>query len=210
MKKLNRVIKKHVSAALALSMLTALTFSFRAQAGVLDDAMDFIVGVKDKAVEILNDSGIGPAVKGGYDTVTDFIFTYETQPDDADMESLARSWAVTTWLSDEEKEESNTYYFDNHTLRMVEDPSQIGRGYNLKKTPDGSGLNGVHTGILKAVVADATNYAVTWVNYDDELNMYLLQKMKEKNDSGAGAETASTETAGAETPASETPASETP
>ena len=54
--------------------------------------------------------------------------------------------------TDEEKEASNVYYFDNHTLTMVEDLTQIGRGYNLKKTPEGSGLNGKHTGILKAVV----------------------------------------------------------
>ena len=96
------------------------------------------------------------------------------------MESLARTWAVTAWLKDEEKEKSNTYYFDNHTYSMTENPTEIGSGYNLKKTPDGSSLNGKHTGILKAVVADATNYTVTWVNYEDEVNLYLLQKMKEK------------------------------
>ena len=45
------------------------------------------------------------------------------------------------------------------------------------------------TGILKAVVADATNYTVSWVNYDDEVNLYLLQKMKEKQ--GDTAETES-------------------
>ena len=207
---LNRGIKKRVAAAMVLSMLSAGTFSFSAQASSLDDARDFIIGVKDKIVEVLDNTGIGPAVKNGYDTVTDFVFTYETQPDDSDMENLARSWAVTMWLADEEKGESNIYYFDNHTLRMVEDPTQIGRGYNLKKTPEGSSLNGVHTGILKAVVADATNYTINWVNYDDELNMYLLQKMQEKKDTTADTETPAAETPATEAPAAEASAVETP
>lgn len=166
---------------MALALLMAGTCSFGARADVLEDAKEFILGLKDKAGAVLNDTGIGPAVKDGYNTAVDFVFTYETQPDDEDMESLARSWAVTAWLADEEKVkgESCTYYFDNHSLSMVKDPTKIGRGYNLKKSPAGSGLNGKLTGILKAVVADATNYSVMWVNYDDEVMIYLAQKMKE-------------------------------
>ena len=160
--------------------------------------VDKITGAADQVMKVLNDSGIAPALKQGYTTVTDFVFTYETQPDDPDMESLARSWAVTAWLGDDDKQETNVYYFDNHTLTMVEDPTIIGRGYNLKKTPDGSFLNGQYTGILKAVVTSPTTYTVEWVNYDDEINMYLLQKMQEKKGAAAegGAEAAQTESSG--------------
>ena len=159
---------------------------------------DKITGAADKVMQFLNDTGIAPALKQGYSTVTDFVFTYETQPDDPDMESLARSWAVTAWLGDNDKQETNVYYFDNHSLSMVEDPTMIGRGYNLKKTPEGSFLNGQYTGILKAVVTSPTTYTVEWVNYDDEVNMYLLQKMKEKKGTSdnTGEETAQTESAG--------------
>jgi hypothetical protein len=97
------------------------------------------------------------------------------------MENLAKSWAITAWLADENKKESNVYYFDNHTLTMVEDPSQIGHGYNLGRSPEGSTLSGRHTGILKAVVTDASNYTVSWSNYEDEVNFYLMEKMREKN-----------------------------
>lgn len=169
------------AAALALSLLIVGAAPATAQANVLDDAKETILGLWKKATDFLQEYGVTDTVKQGYDTVTDFLFTYETQPDDEDMESLARSWAVTTWLADEEKEESNIYYFDNHTLTMVEDPTQIGRGYNLSKSPAGSSVGGKHTGILKAVVADAATYTVEWVNYDDELNQYLLRKMQEKN-----------------------------
>lgn len=169
------------AAVLAMSILLTETCSFSARANALDDAKTFLLDLKDKVVKFLDDSGIAPTVKEGYDAAVDFVFTYETQPDDADMENLARSWAVTAWLADEEKEESNTYYFDNHTLTMVEDLTQIGRGYNLKKTPDGSTLSEKHTGVLKAVVKSASVYAVEWVNYNDELTQSLMQKMKEKN-----------------------------
>ena len=170
-----------IAAVLGLSVLLTGTGSFSARANVLDDAKKFLFDLKDKAVKYLDDSGIAPTVKDGYNAAVDFIVTYETQPDDADMEKLARSWAVTAWLADEEKEESNTYYFDNHTFTMVEDLTQIGRGYNLKKTPEGSSLNEKYTGVLKAVVNSATEYTVQWVNYNDELTFSLMQKMKEKN-----------------------------
>lgn len=176
-----RRIYHKTAAVLAMSILLTGTCSFSARANALDDAKKFLLDLKDKAVKFLDDSGIAPTVKEGYDAAVDFVFTYETQPDDADMENLARSWAVTAWLADEEKEESNTYYFDNHTLTMVEDLAQIGRGYNLKKTPDGSSLNEKHSGVLKAVVKSATVYTVEWVNYNDELAQSLMQKMKEKN-----------------------------
>jgi hypothetical protein len=180
MRKNKNMQMKRLAAALSLSLMVTGACAVPAHANILDDAKKAISGAVGKAGEVLNDTGIAPAVKNAYNTVTDFIFTYETQPDDAQMESLARTWAVTAWLKDEEKEKSNTYYFDNHTYSMTENPTEIGSGYNLKKTPDGSSLNGKHTGILKAVVADATNYTVTWVNYEDEVNLYLLQKMKEK------------------------------
>ena len=166
-----------------------------ARADFLSDAkekgtwlIEKVVELKDNVVSFLEEKGITPAIRQGYDTLVDFIFTYETQPDDEDMENLARSWAVTAWLEDEEKEESNVYYFDNHTLTMVEDLTQIGRGYNLKKNPSGSGLNGKYTGILKAVVKSASMYTVEWVNYDEEISLLLMQKMQEKKN------TAETET----------------
>lgn len=195
--KVRRVCHK-ITAVLALSILLTGTCSFSVRANALDDAKKFLFDLKDKVVKFLDDSGIAPTVKDGYNAAVDFIVTYETQPDDADMEKLARSWAVTAWLADEEKEESNTYYFDNHTLTMVEDLTKIGRGYNLKKTPEGSSLNEKYTGVLKAVVTSATVYSVEWVNYSDELTFSLMQKMKEKNAS-------ETETAqpGAASPAAE-------
>ena len=189
MRKKNNMRMKRLTAVLSLSLMVTGASACSAHANILDDAKKAVTGAADQVSEVLNDTGIAPAVKNAYDTVTDFIFTYETQPDDAQMESLARTWAVTAWRKDEEKEKSNTYYFDNHTYSMTENPTEIGNGYNLKKTPEGSSLNGKHTGILKAVVADATNYTVSWVNYDDEVNLYLLQKMKEKQ--GDTAETES-------------------
>ena len=178
--KIRRIYHK-ITAVLALSIMLTGTCSFSARANTLDDAKKFLLDLKDKAVKFLDDSGIAPTVKDGYDAAVDFIVTYETQPDDADMEKLARSWAVTAWLADEEKEESNVYYFDNHTLTMVEDLTKIGRGYNLKKTPDGSNLKEKHSGILKAVVKSATVYTVEWVDYNDELTLCLTQKLKENN-----------------------------
>ena len=178
--KIRRIYHK-ITAVLALSIMLTGTCSFSARADTLDDAKTFLLDLKDKAVKFLDDSGIAPTVKDGYDAAVDFIVTYETQPDDADMEKLARSWAVTAWLADEEKEESNVYYFDNHTLTMVEDLTKIGRGYNLKKTPDGSNLKEKHSGILKAVVKSATVYTVEWVDYNDELTLCLTQKLKENN-----------------------------
>lgn len=178
--KIRRLYHK-VTAVLAMSVMLTGTCSFSARANTLDDAKKFLLGLKDKVVKFLDDSGIAPTVKGGYDAAVDFIVTYETQPDDADMEKLARSWAVTAWLADEEKEESNTYYFDNHTFTMVDDLTKIEHGYNLKKTPEGSNLKEKHTGILKAVVKSATVYTVEWVDYNDELTFCLTQKLKEKN-----------------------------
>ena len=151
MRKKNNMQMKRLAAALSLSLMVTGACAVPAHANILDDAKKAVTGAADQVSEVLNDTGIAPAVKNAYDTVTDFIFTYETQPDDAQMESLARTWAVTAWLKDEEKEKSNTYYFDNHTYSMTENPTEIGSGYNLKKTPDGSSLNGKHTGILKAV-----------------------------------------------------------
>ncbi len=174
--------KRSTAAAVAVSLLLAGTCSFSAQANVLDDIGSAVSGAGEKIGKFLNDIGVGPVLKSGYDAVVDFVFTYQTQPDDSEMEALARSWAITTWLADKDKEDSNIYYFDNHSLTMVEDPTQIGGGYNVSKTPEGSYLDGKKTGILKAVVTDPTIYSVEWVNYDDELNMYLLQKMKEKKD----------------------------
>ena len=200
MSKRSIIRRKSAAAALTLSLFLTAACPFRAQANVFDDGKEFLIGVKDKAAKFLDDIGVIPAVKSGYNTAVDFVFNYETQPDDPDMESLARSWAITTWLGDDEKEESNTYYFDNHTLTMVEDLTKIGHGYNLKKSPEGSSLNGVHTGVLRAVVNDATTYTVEWVNYDDEMNMYLLKKMQEKK----AAETeAAADAAPAEAPAAQ-------
>lgn len=170
---------RRIAASLVLTMMLAGAFSMCAQADVLDDAREMLAGVKDKVVGFLEQYGIAQTLKGGYDRVTDFMFTYETQPDDSDMEKLAQSWAVTAWLADEDKKETNIYYFDNHTYSMVEDLTEIGRGYNLKKTPSGSYLNGKYTGVLKATVTNATSYNVEWVNYDEELSMYLLSKMQE-------------------------------
>lgn len=187
MKKMKMITRRHLAAALSLSILMATVSPFSARADFMSDAKEkgeWLLNkaneLKDQALEFLDEKGITPAIKEGYNTAVDFIFTYETQPDDDDMENLARSWAITAWLADEEKEESNTYYFDNHTLTMVKDPTKIGRGYNLKKTPAGSSLNGKYTGILKAVVTSATMYTVSWVNYDEEVTLYLLQKMQEK------------------------------
>lgn len=177
---MSRKITRRAAAALSLSLIIGTLAPISAQANVVDDAKDFIVGIGGKAGKFLDDIGVAGAVKSGYDTVNDFVFNYETQPDDDQMESLARTWAVTAWLADEDKEESNTYYFDNHTLTMTEDLTQIGSGYNLSKTPEGSYLNGRYTGVLKATVNDATNYTVEWVNYDDELNMYLAKLMQKK------------------------------
>ena len=187
--------RNHIAAALTLSLIVTCTTPVTARADFLSDAkekgtwlIEKVVELKDNVVSFLEEKGITPAIRQGYDTLVDFIFTYETQPDDEDMENLARSWAVTAWLEDEEKEESNVYYFDNHTLTMVEDLTQIGRGYNLKKNPSGSGLNGKYTGILKAVVKSASMYTVEWVNYDEEISLLLMQKMQEKKN------TAETET----------------
>ena len=182
---MSRKITRRAAAALSLSLIIGTLAPISAQANVVDDAKDFIVGIGGKAGKFLDDIGVAGAVKSGYDTVNDFVFNYETQPDDDQMESLARTWAVTAWLADEDKEESNTYYFDNHTLTMTEDLTQIGSGYNLSKTPEGSYLNGRHTGVLKATVNDATNYTVEWVNYDDELNLYLAKLMQQKNAANA-------------------------
>ncbi len=173
--------KRSTAAALTLSLILSGTCAFSAQANVLDDIGSMFSGLGDKIATFFNDIGVGPAVKPAFDAVTDLVFTYETQPDDSDMENLARSWAITAWLADEDKQASNTYYFDNHTLKMVEDLAQIGSGYNQSKTPDGSYLTAKNTGILKAIVEDASTYSVEWVNYTDELNMYLLQQMQEKN-----------------------------
>ncbi len=166
-----------MAAALTMSLFLAGTCSFGAQAGAIENAGNVFSGVGSQVGSFLNDIGIGPALKSVYDAVVDFVFTYQTQPDDSDMELLARSWALTTWLADEDKDDTNIYYFDNDTMTMVEDLTQIKGGYNVSKTPDGSYLNGKKTGILKAVVTDATTYNVEWVNYDDEMNLYLLQKM---------------------------------
>ncbi len=174
--------RRSAAAAVALSLFIAGTGSFNAQANVLDDIKNGFSSLGHTVGDFLNDTGIGPVVKSGYDAVTDFIFTYETQPDDTEMENLARSWAVTAWLADEDKKDTNTYYFDNHTMKMVEDLTQIGSGYNQEKTPEGSYLSGKRTGVLKATVADAASYTVEWVNYQDELNLYLAMKMKEKKD----------------------------
>lgn len=177
----HRTIHQKTAAALTLSLLVVAACAFPARANAVDDAKQFLSGLGKKVSQAVEDSGVGPAVAGAYDTVTDFIFTYETQPDDNEMESLARSWAITAWLEDEEKQESgNTYYLDNHTFTMVKDLTKIGRGYNQKKTPEGSYLNGKHTGILKAVVNTASVYTVEWVDYDNELNIYLARKIKEK------------------------------
>ena len=174
--------RRMAAAAMILSLLLSGAACIPASAGPLDDAKEAAKGLADKAGGFLEDIGVAGFFKKGYNAVTDFIFTYETQPDDSDMESLARSWAITMWLDDEDKQESNIYYFDNHTLKMTEDLTQIGSGYNLSKTPDGSYLNGKYTGVLRATVKDATQYTVEWVNYDDEVNLYLLQKMKERQE----------------------------
>ena len=174
--------RRMAEAAMILSLLLSGAACIPASAGPLDDAKEAAKGLADKAGGFLEDIGVAGFFKKGYNAVTDFIFTYETQPHDSDMESLARSWAITMWLDDEDKQESNIYYFDNHTLKMTEDLTQIGSGYNLSKTSDGSYLNGKYTGVLRATVKDATQYTVEWVNYDDEVNLYLLQKMKERQE----------------------------
>ncbi len=185
--------KRSMAVALTMSLFLAGTCSFGAQAGAIENAGNVFSGIGSQVGSFLNDIGIGPALKSAYDAVVDFVFTYQTQPDDSDMELLARSWALTTWLADEDKDDTNIYYFDNDTMTMVEDLTQIRGGYNVSKTPDGSYLNGAKTGILKAVVTDATTYSVEWVNYDDEMNLYLLQQMK-----SAESETQAQEEGGAE------------
>lgn len=190
------VRRRSAAAVLSLSLLFAGMTPVCAQANVLDDAKELLSDLGHKIGTFLDDIGVGEVLKEGYNTAADFVFTYETQPDDAEMEGLARTWAITAWLADEEKGETNTYYFDNHTLTMVKDLTQIGRGYNLNKTPDGSTLNGKHTGVLKATVANATDYTVAWANYDDELSLYMAKLMKEKQDADAAA--AETEAAGAQ------------
>ena len=183
MRKRKMTTRRNMAAVLSLSLLIAGSASIPAWAGVLDDVGETLRGVGEKIGEFSDQIGVGPVLRDGYNAVSDFIFTYETQPDDHEMENLARSWAVTAWLADEDREETNTYYFDNDTLTMMEDLTRIKGGYNLSKTPEGSYLNGKHTGILKAVVNDATNYTVEWANYDDEVNLYMLQKLKSKNGS---------------------------
>lgn len=188
---------KRIAVSLALSVLMAGSFSTYASADVLDDVKEFFINAKDTVVGFLDEYGVTSALKNGYDRVTDFIFTYETQPDDPDMENLARSWAVTAWLADKEKEDTNIYYFDNHSLTMVEDLAKISGGYNLRNTPEGSFLNGKNTGILKATVRSASSFNVEWVNYEEEASMYFLQKMRGTNKT-APAAAAETEEASAQ------------
>ena len=174
-------MRRRTACMLLLSVVAAGAASVPVYAGVVDDVTGFLGDVAGDAGAFLDDIGVGPVLRNGYNAASDFLFSYETQPDDADMESLARSWAVTAWLADQDKQDSNVYYFDNHTLTMVDDPAKIGGGYNLSKSPEGSTLTSRHSGILKAVVADASNYTVSWSNYEDEINFYLLEKMRQKN-----------------------------
>ena len=82
--KIRRVCHK-ITAVLALSVMLTGTCSFSARANALDDAKKFLFDLKDKVVKFLDDSGIAPTVKDGYNAAVDFIVTYETQPDDVDM-----------------------------------------------------------------------------------------------------------------------------
>lgn len=200
--------RRGTAAALALSLCIAGAGSFNAQANVLDDIKNGISGLGRSIGGFLDNIGVGPVLKDGYDAVTDFIFTYETQPDDNEMENLARSWAVTAWFADEDKEDTNTYYFDNHTLTMVEDLTQIGKGYNHSKTPEGSYLTRKNTGVLKATVTSPTNYAVEWANYQDEMNVYLAKLAKAKKNSAAGTAGTANETETGAAQGSETSAAQ--
>ena len=178
MKKRSGNITRRLTALMLASVLFTMLFSSAAQANILDDA-------KKKLIEWDQQFHVTQTLKDTWDTaskkVHDLIFSYDMQPDDDILIKLAESWAITEYLTGAHKGEPWVYYFDNSTNRMVEDPTGIGKGYNKKKTPAGSSLSGVRTGIIQATVMNAASCKIEWVNYNDAVNAYLLAKMEEKN-----------------------------